>query len=63
MPYVKDSDLVKLAEVLSLASQIARKENSNSLIELTGRALAILRPYLSERESADIEKKQKEDKK
>ena len=63
MPYMKDSDLAKLAEVLSLASTIARKEKSNSLIELTGRALALLRPYLSEEESAEIAKKVKEEEK
>jgi len=59
LPYIRDSDFVKLAEVLNLASGIARKENVGSLIELTGRALAILRPYLSEEKSADIERKTK----
>jgi len=59
LPYIRDSDFVKLAEVLNLAGGIARRENVSSLIELTGRALAILRPYLSEEESADVEKKTK----
>ena len=53
LPYVKDTDFIRLAELISVTVDIAKKDQITSIAQLTERALALMRPYLAEDEKKE----------
>ena len=53
LPYVKDTDFIRLAELISVTAEIAKKDQITSITQLTERALRLIAPYLEEEEKEE----------